>query len=512
MIEMHSEQAQADPALEGAAVSAVLPGRLRPGFEPLYGELIELYAPLIGSDGLALYVYYLSHRHSGRKSKTPELAGYAWPGDRRACAALGWSRGSPRKGAPNRIQRTRAVLEAVGLVELTSVGQLLDTGVVTLQQARTLAAPTIPLSSLRRKLVALVNDPLERDEFRAAQQEIEARVHLLTAKAAAAKPTEEVVPLGASDAPREEAPPLAHPMRQVTAHLMRQSTAHPMRQIQTEGIQTEGNQTEQQPPGVVVAKGPPQTDETRTALAAYGILEPTLSQCAGNDLGTVWGWIIYLDDQEKLSREQRRGILIARLREGALPPEEYLVLGGISREEARWLAANRSYREAHHRWPEDEESPPIPLAVAETWLRYKLAGEGQLYFPPAAEAEECPEEASDTVGEDNGDGGSDGLAAEPERLPEARKRGNVLYTLQNALHLLGSFEERRKAPLVLDRIGETGLSWDELARCVQQAQRKAMDKPPGERLSCFYHTLDTALAALVDSSHRAPAADSGGRP
>jgi hypothetical protein len=172
------------------------------------------------------------------------------------------------------------------------------------------------------------------------------------------------------------------------------------------------------------------------------------------------------------------------------------------------LAANRSYREAHHRWPEDEENPPIPLEVAETWLRYKLAGEGQLYLPPEAEVVECPEEPTDTVVEDDGDGG--GPAAEPEQLREARKRGSVLYTLQNALHLLGSFEERRKAPIVLDRIAETGLSWDDLARCVQQAQRKALDKPPGERLECFYHTLDAALAELVDGNHSLLVADLGG--
>lgn len=87
----------------------VLPGRSRSRFRPLYDEIL-LYAPLIGSDALALYCLLLTFGQSPEEEIRPA--------SKELCRLLHWS--------PGRLRRQMRVLEAAGMIERTASGSRRD--------------------------------------------------------------------------------------------------------------------------------------------------------------------------------------------------------------------------------------------------------------------------------------------------------------------------------------------------------------------------------------------------
>jgi len=93
-------------------------------------------------------------------------------------------------------------------------------------------------------------------------------------------------------------------------------------------------------------------------------------------------------------------------------------------------------------------------------------------------------------GQDDGDGKqTEDLPGEesPERQ-EGRKRGIVSNALRDAIWSLGTANDVRNLLSVMFKLGQTGLSWDDLLDCVKRA-RKATRREDPEALRWFYDRL-----------------------
>jgi hypothetical protein len=110
----------------------------------------------------------------------------------------------------------------------------------------------------------------------------------------------------------------------------------------------------------------------RDWLEDYGIAEPALGRLsAGTPLAHVRAWMLYLDDQEKLTPAQRRAILVKRIQAGDEPPKRW-----------RWVARalpildpiEQSILEdgyEHRRWMNewtDDVLEVVDVDVAERWV------------------------------------------------------------------------------------------------------------------------------------------------
>lgn len=469
-----------EPPTEKEDSSAVTAGRLRPGFELQYHEAIDLYLPLIGSDAFALYCVYLRFRHGDKDTDKPGLLGHAWPGDRTVARLLRWSRSQP-KGKLSRIWRAREVLVAADLIDVTTVDALLSKGVITMEQARTLVRRRISEKELRQKLVVLVYDPLERRHFRRAEERIREKLARVEERFPRRKPPKRNAHPGSSDEPVETAPHMARPTSQGQARSASHGAARPTSRKQTSGKHPEDTDPKQQPAVVgVLWSCSSQAVTTRDLLAAYRILEPTRTKYENADPQKTLAWIMYFEDQESMPPELRRSTLIARLRDGDEPPPDYLTLAGISQEALRWLTDSRSYRMDHGYWPENDGGLPVSLAAAETWLRYVLERDRQLYVPPVdppGDADEDDQPAEDKVVN--------------ERFQRARVEAQVREQALNVLHLLdGNFADRQRAREVIRLWHESGLEATVFRKIVAQAaQRAEKEHAPGSRVSGFFRVL-----------------------
>ena len=130
-------------------------------------------------------------------------------------------------------------------------------------------------------------------------------------------------------------------------------------------------------------EGKEEEEETRTNLEwlkAYGITGPVLEELAEKPYALVRGWMVYLDRQGNLTEEGKRGILVARLREGRVPPlwaERYgQSLPVLMPWEEAALRQAREKRETEGKWPaealeilgENNDDGELSERVAEWWL------------------------------------------------------------------------------------------------------------------------------------------------
>jgi len=312
-----------------AGPEPILAGRMRGNFEPLYEE-IRLYAPIIGSDALALYCLLLTFRHHGGAIKP--LMGYAWPGKRELLRMLRWSR-TKHKGGETRLSRALRTLESVGLIQITTVGHLLDTKRISEETAKVIVPRTSEVFR-RAKKVIIVHDPLKRADF---EQSVSGWQ-------------------------------LAFEERQDMAFEERQDMAFQERQTHIDSTHTDPHIPNNNNRQVVVADI---NHIVRDWLETYGITEPTLSELSACPYRTVRAWMLYLDSQDGLSPEQRRGILVERLRRGHSPPKWWELqaarLPCTDPTEEYMLAQAVRERLSTGHWPEDIVEI-VGEANAESWL------------------------------------------------------------------------------------------------------------------------------------------------
>lgn len=276
----------------------VLPGKLRPGFQPLYVE-IRIYAPLIGSDAVALYCLLLTFRHGG--GMVEGLKQSAWPGDRTLCRLLNWSQGAGQ-GKPSRLARALATLEAAGLVELTTIGQLIEAKRITANEAALLMARTSDLFR-RKKRVCLVNDPLE---------------------------AKDLTPL---------LPQIEEAIAQRLEQLQQDTLAGSQEWHRKQRVKTQRRQK--------VAPENNGRADLQAALEAYGVTEgPKLRTLLADPRVTLphaRAWMYQLDSDPRLALDQRVATLICRLEEHARPPSRWLPIAQLTDEQLAWLEENEDH-------------------------------------------------------------------------------------------------------------------------------------------------------------------------
>lgn len=117
------------------------------------------------------------------------------------------------------------------------------------------------------------------------------------------------------------------------------------------------------------------TSVLRGQLADYGITEPALSELAGMDPAAVRGWMLYLEGQRRLSPEERRCILVRRLRDGHTPPAEWLGLARLGPEQEAWLEAGYLERRVLGQWPAGLEAAGLTPTLAEQWYHLRRAND-----------------------------------------------------------------------------------------------------------------------------------------
>ncbi len=110
----------------------------------------------------------------------------------------------------------------------------------------------------------------------------------------------------------------------------------------------------------------------RDWLEDYGIAEPALGRLsAGTPLARVRAWMLYLDDQEKLSPAQRRAILVKRIRTGDEPPKRWRWTGQalpiLDPIEQSILEAGYEHRRWMNEWT-DDVLEVVGVEVAERWF------------------------------------------------------------------------------------------------------------------------------------------------
>ncbi len=120
----------------------------------------------------------------------------------------------------------------------------------------------------------------------------------------------------------------------------------------------------------------PEEELVRFWLEDYGIVEPALREICGTSYPLVRGWLMYLEQQEKLSPESRRAILVQRLRSGDAPPRRWLrlaeLLPPLNPVEESMLEQNEMRRLYQDRWSEDVLKA-IGEEAAEQWFRVRRA-------------------------------------------------------------------------------------------------------------------------------------------
>jgi hypothetical protein len=110
----------------------------------------------------------------------------------------------------------------------------------------------------------------------------------------------------------------------------------------------------------------------RDWLEDYGIAEPALAKLStSTSLARVRAWMLYLDDQEKLTPAQRRAILVKRIQAGDDPPRRWRwvaqALPILDPIEQSILEEGYDGRRWTHKWPE-EVLEVVDLDVAERWF------------------------------------------------------------------------------------------------------------------------------------------------
>lgn len=110
----------------------------------------------------------------------------------------------------------------------------------------------------------------------------------------------------------------------------------------------------------------------RDWLEDYGIAEPALGRlAAGTSLARVRAWMLYLDDQEKLSPAQRRAILVKRVQAGDAPPKRWYwvarALPIVDPVEQSILEESYDGRCWSREWP-DGVLEVVGVEVAERWF------------------------------------------------------------------------------------------------------------------------------------------------
>ena len=118
-------------------------------FEIIYHDLMDLYGPMIGIDGVGLWVTY---RRYVQNDQDHLLVDRAWPSTRGLAGLFACGR--------NRLGATRDRLEEAGLISVTRGADLAANRDLTLAQLAKLGIQN-PAATLFVK----VNDPLELDSF-----------------------------------------------------------------------------------------------------------------------------------------------------------------------------------------------------------------------------------------------------------------------------------------------------------------------------------------------------------
>lgn len=110
----------------------------------------------------------------------------------------------------------------------------------------------------------------------------------------------------------------------------------------------------------------------RDWLEDYGITEPALGRLAARTpLALARGWMLYLDDQEKLTPEQRRAILVKRIQAGDAPPRRWRwvaqALPILDPIEQSILEDGYEHRGWMSKWT-DDVLEVVGVEVAERWF------------------------------------------------------------------------------------------------------------------------------------------------
>ncbi|MRX54639.1 hypothetical protein GJU41_11715 [Bacillus idriensis] len=121
-------------------------GRSRTNYTMVYHELFDLYHPYIGDKATLLYTYLLRSRNNEEDNSD---YGKSWRG---------------RKGIAEKFQLSFSTLPLIDDI-------LVASGLIAIE--------TRPSGRGREKIYYTVNDPLEREEFRKVEAEIEVRLRVL---------------------------------------------------------------------------------------------------------------------------------------------------------------------------------------------------------------------------------------------------------------------------------------------------------------------------------------------